>query len=189
MMPQNYRPGLDVVRLAALLPGGWLAPVPADAPDAPEERPRFSAAATRLEAVAESLSSLAETVNEVYDALPHRCETFRWVIDNAHDALCFNCGRRESCWKQEYTATLDGMNALRPILERNGHLETGDLPAQLGCRMMCPISVFTTIQRQSTRASSFPASSRMWVIRFIEPFLQGSQAVSSVILSPRVGIR
>lgn len=54
--------------LAALLPGGWLAPVPADAPDAPEERPRFSAAATRLEAVAESLSSLAETVNEVYDA-------------------------------------------------------------------------------------------------------------------------
>ena len=118
--------------LAALLPGGWLAPVPANEPDAPEERPRFSAAATRLEAVAESLSSLAETVNEVYDALPHRCETFRWVIDNAHDALCFNCGRRESCWKQEYTATLDGMNALRPILERSGHLETGDLPAQLG---------------------------------------------------------
>ena len=132
--------------LAALLPGGWLAPVPADEPDAPEERPRFSAAATRLEAVAESLSSLAETVNEVYDALPHRCETFRWVIDNAHDALCFNCGRRESCWKQEYAATLDGMNALRPILERNGHLETSDLPAQLG-RCIHPAALCAAVNK------------------------------------------
>ena len=116
---------------AALLPKGWLAPVPAPEAAAPEERPRFSAAATRLEAVAESLSSLAETVNEVYDALPHRCESFRWVIDNTHDSLCFNCGRRECCWKQEYAATLDGMNALRPILEQNGHLETSDLPGAL----------------------------------------------------------
>lgn len=116
---------------AALLPKDWLAPVPAPEASAPEERPRFSAAATRLEAVAESLSSLAETVNEVYDALPHRCESFRWVIDNTHDSLCFNCGRRECCWKQEYAATLDGMNALRPILEQNGHLETSDLPGAL----------------------------------------------------------
>ena len=106
----------------------------------------IAAAATRLEAVAESLSSLAETVNEVYDALPHRCETFRWVIDNAHDALCFNCGRRESCWKQEYTATLDGMNALRPILERNGHLETGDLPAQLG-RCIHPAALCAAVNK------------------------------------------
>ena len=117
---------------AALLPKDWLAPVPAaESAAPPEERPRFSAAATRLEAVAESLSSLAETVNEVYDALPHRCESFRWVIDNTHDSLCFNCGRRECCWKQEYAATLDGMNALRPILEQNGHLETSDLPGAL----------------------------------------------------------
>ena len=31
-----------------------------------------------------------------------------------------------------YYLTVDGMNALRPILERNGHLETGDLPASWG---------------------------------------------------------
>ena len=80
---------------------------------------------------AESLSSLAETVNAVYDAFPRRCDTFRWVIDNTHDSLCFNCGRRETCWKQEYTATLEGMNALRPILEQQGHLQTSDLPGQL----------------------------------------------------------
>ena len=44
----------------AFFPKHWLTPVP-EAPAPPEEPPRLSAAATRLEAVAESLSSLAET--------------------------------------------------------------------------------------------------------------------------------
>ena len=113
-----------------LLPAGWLAPA-AEEEAPPEERPRLSAAATRLEAVAESLSSLAETVNEVCDAFPRRCEGFRWVIDNIHDSLCANCGRRELCWQQEHAATLEGMEALRPILEEKGHLEPPALPGQL----------------------------------------------------------
>ena len=132
--------------LAALLPGSWLAPVPAAVPDATDDRPRFSAAATRLEAVAESLSSLAETVHQVYDALPHRCEDFRWVIDHTHDTLCFNCGRRESCWKLEYTAVLEGMNALRPILEQNGHLEQKDMPCQLS-RCIHPAALCAAVNK------------------------------------------
>ena len=105
------------------LPKSWLAPVAAPADRSqPVERARYPAAATRLEAVAQSLSSLAETVNDVYNALPHRCESYRWVIDNTHDSLCFNCGRREQCWKQEYAATLEGMEALRPLLEENALL-------------------------------------------------------------------
>ena len=103
-------------------------------------------AATRLEAVAESLSSLAETVNEVYDAFPRRCENFRWVIDNTHDTLCANCGRRESCWKQEYAATLEGMEALRPVLEQKGHLEPNDLPGQLS-RCIHPAALCATAAR------------------------------------------
>ena len=74
---------------------------------------------------------LAGTVNEVYDAFPRRCEGFRWVIDNIHDGLCANCGRREVCWKQEHASTLEGMEALRPILEEKGHLEAALLPGQL----------------------------------------------------------
>ena len=76
-------------------------------------------------------ASLAETVNDVYETLPHRREDFRWVIDNTHDTLCFNCGRRDTCWKQEYAATLEGMEALRPLLESSGGLETAQLPGQL----------------------------------------------------------
>ena len=81
--------------------------------------------------MAQSLSSLAETVNAVYEGLPRRREGFRWVIDNVHDTLCFNCGRRETCWKQEYTATMAGMEALRPLLEQNGSVETAQLPGEL----------------------------------------------------------
>ena len=117
--------------LCILMPAGWLAPVSKEEDPPGEERPRLSAAATRLEAVAESLSSLAETVNEVYEAFPRRCEDFRWVIDNIHDSLCANCGRRETCWKQEHAATLEGMKALRPLLEEKGHLEQAALPGQL----------------------------------------------------------
>ena len=122
--------GMAVV---CLLPGGWLVPV-ADTPQSGENAPapaRSAAASTRLEAVAQSLSSLAETVNAVYEGLPRRREGFRWVIDNVHDTLCFNCGRRETCWKQEYTATMAGMEALRPLLEQNGSVETAQLPGQL----------------------------------------------------------
>ena len=122
--------GMAVV---CLLPGGWLAPV-AEPSQSGENTPapaRSAAASTRLEAVAQSLSSLAETVNAVYEGLPRRREGFRWVIDNVHDTLCFNCGRRETCWKQEYTATMAGMEALRPLLEQNGSVEAAQLPGEL----------------------------------------------------------
>lgn len=126
-----FSAGAGVLMVLAL-PRQWLKPDRReDLPAQQMEHPRFSAAATRLEAVAQSLSSLAETVNDVYEAFPHRCESFRWVIDNTHDTLCFNCGRQEACWKQEYTETLAGMEALRPLLEQNGSVETAQLPGQL----------------------------------------------------------
>ena len=113
------------------LPPGLLAPEPEEKqPAAPPGRPQFRAAATRLEQVSQSLSSLAETVNDVYETLPQPKEDFRWVINNTHDTLCFNCGRRETCWKQEYASTMEGMESLRPLLESGG-LEPGTLPGQL----------------------------------------------------------
>lgn len=122
--------------------------VPDVQPETPvqTERPRVLAAATRLEAVAQSLSSLAETVDQVYDALPHRCESFRWVIDQTHDTLCFNCGRREQCWKQEYALTVQGMEALRPLLEQEGSLEVSRLPGQLS-RCIHPAALCASASR------------------------------------------
>lgn len=115
-----------------LMPTEWLKPDAEPCLEEPTvERPRIAAAATRLEAVAESLTSLAQTVNEVYETLPNRCESFRWVINNTHDTLCFNCGRREQCWQQEYTMTLEGMEELQPLLEQDGNLETARLPGKL----------------------------------------------------------
>ena len=96
--------------------------------------------------MAQSLSSLAETVNDVYETLPRRCESYCWVIDNTHDTLCFNCGRREACWKQEYASTREGLEALRPLLEQNGGVETAQLPAQL-CRCIHPAALCAAVTR------------------------------------------
>lgn len=109
-------------------------------------RPQLSAAATRLGAVAESLSDIAETVNDVYAALPHKGESYRWVIDNTHDTLCFNCGRREDCWKKEYTVTMDGLQALKATLEQKEHVEVEDLPGQLS-RCIHPAALSNTLTR------------------------------------------
>ena len=120
------------ITAVAAMPAAWLVPEPEEKPQAGQAQPQqYSAAATRLEQVSQSLASLAETVNDVYETLPHRREDFHWVIDNTHDILCFNCGRRDTCWKQEYAATLEGMEALRPLLESSGGLETAQLPGQL----------------------------------------------------------
>ena len=120
------------ITAVAAMPAAWLVPEPEEEPQAGQAQPQqYSAAATRLEQVSQSLASLAETVNDVYETLPHRREDFHWVIDNTHDTLCFNCGRRDTCWKQEYAATLEGMEALRPLLESSGGLETAQLPGQL----------------------------------------------------------
>ncbi len=129
------------------MPGSWLAPAALeDTAESQTQRPRLSAAATRLEAVAESLSSLAETVNDVYDALPRKCEDFRWVIDNTHDTLCFNCGRQEVCWKQEYETLRAGLEALRPILEQQGPLHPADLPGTLS-RCIHPAALCAAVNR------------------------------------------
>ena len=110
------------------------------------DKPQLSAAATRLNAAAESLSSLADTVNRVYEGLPHRQEGWRWVVDNTHDTLCANCGRKEACWKEEYTVTMEGFSALRPILEEKQQLEAQDLPGQLS-RCIHPAALSGTVTR------------------------------------------
>lgn len=149
-------PGMAFGTLAALcggagivlvLPKEWLRPnaLPEQEPTAARQ-PRYAAASTRLEAVAQSLSSLAETVNEVYEALPRRCESFGWVIDNTHDTLCANCGRQEQCWKQEYAVTRQGLEAVRPLLEQEGSLAPGQLPGQLS-RCIHPAALCTTLTR------------------------------------------
>ena len=130
--------------LCLVAPGRFLLP------QAPAEgdggRPQLSAATARLNAAAESLSSLAETVNRVYEGLPRRQEGWRWVIDDAHDALCANCGRRAACWQEEYAVTMAGFEALRPILEEKQKLEAQDLPGQLA-RCIHPAALSGAVTR------------------------------------------
>lgn len=129
-----------------LLPPKWVLAVPPADPAESAARPVISSAATRLSAVAESLSGIAQTVDGVYQVLPHKGETYNWVVDCTHDELCFNCGRREECWQKQYSTTVDGLFALKPILEQQGRVGVEDLPGQL-CRCIHPAALSSTVTR------------------------------------------
>ena len=117
--------------LCALLPAGWLMPTLKEDDPPGDERPRLSAAATRLEAVAESLSSLAETVNEVYDAfstpvrgfpMGHRQHPRRPLRQLRTAGSLLEAGARLHAGRNGGPAPHSG---------RKGHLEAALLPGQL----------------------------------------------------------
>ena len=109
-------------------------------------RPVISTTANRLAAVAESLSGIAKTVDGVYQVAPKKGETYNWVVDCTHDELCFNCKRRQQCWQQEYSNTVDGLFALKPLLERQGRVGVEHLPGQL-CRCIHPAALSSAVTR------------------------------------------
>ena len=138
--------GLGVV---CFLPRQWLTPAgpeepPGETPQ--EERPRLRWRPPGWKPWPRAFPRWLRRSTRYTTRSPRRCENFRWVIDNTHDTLCANCGRRESCWKQEYAATLEGMEALRPVLEQQGHLEPSDLPGQLS-RCIHPAALCATATR------------------------------------------
>lgn len=130
----------------ALVPPQRLLAVPAADPAEGVARPVISHAAGRLSAVAESLSGIAATVDGVYRALPHKGETFNWVVDCTHDELCAHCTRREECWQKGYSNTVDGLFALKPLLEERGRVGVEDLPGQL-CRCIHPAALSAAVGR------------------------------------------
>ncbi|MCI2047785.1 MAG: SpoIIE family protein phosphatase [Faecalibacterium sp.] len=116
-----------------LMPQKFVLAVPDSDPAESAGRPAVSAAATKLSAVAESLSGIAQTVNGVYRAMPKHGETYNWVAERTHDMLCAHCAKRESCWQESYSDTLDGLFSLKPKLEQQGHVDVEDLPGQFAC--------------------------------------------------------
>ena len=97
-------------------------------------QPTLSGAAGRLNAVGEALRDIAGTVNMVCEKLPPREEGFAWVVEQVADDLCRSCAGCRECWEKNYAATTNGLLSLRPLLERQGRVEAGQLPAPLdGC--------------------------------------------------------
>ncbi len=136
----------------------WLMPVrlvlavPAAEPTECAGRPAVSTAATRLSSVAESLSGIAKTVNGVYTALPHKGETYNWVTERTHEMLCAHCARRETCWQDGYSDTIDGMFHLKPLLERNGRVDVPDLPGTFA-RCIHPTALCAAVSQAWTQYS------------------------------------
>ncbi len=135
-----------------IMPRRWLAAIPGQAQGTAVEagqRSQLSGAAARLEQAAEVLSDIAETVNQVYTALPKKGENYNWVVDHVAEELCRSCGRRETCWMENYSDTVDGFYRLKPILEQQGHAAVEQLPGQF-CRCIHPVELCGSASRAYT---------------------------------------
>lgn len=112
-------------------------------------KPRVADTAVQLEAVASALTGIADTVNQVYETLPQKGESYNWVVDYVAEELCRSCGRRESCWVEGYSATIDGFYQLKPVLEREGRAAVEQLPGQF-CRCVHPVELCSATCRAYT---------------------------------------
>jgi len=131
---------------------GWAVrrwPVTAADPAEAAARPVLSTAAARLSAVAESLSGIAQTVDGVYRVMPPKGETYNRVVESTHDELCVHCNRRQQCWQKEYSNTVDGLFAVKPLLEQQGRVGVEHLPGQL-CRCIHPAALASAVTRAYT---------------------------------------
>ena len=134
-----------------LLPRHWLAALPGRAEGVLQDsrRPQLACAAGRVEQVAQALSEIAETVDKIYEVTPKKGETYNWVIDYVADELCRRCGRREACWVQDYSSTIDGFYRLKPTLQQQGKITVEKLPGQF-CRCIHPVELCSTAGRAYT---------------------------------------
>ena len=128
------------------LPARLLAALPGQTDPAAAQRPRVAGAVSQLESVANALTGIADTVNQVYETLPRRGESYNWVVDYVAEELCRTCGSRERCWVQDYSTTMDGFYRLKPILEQQGRAALEQLPGQF-CRCIHPTELCSCSSR------------------------------------------
>lgn len=57
------------------------------------------------------------------------------IFDRAAADVCSSCRMSRRCWMDDYVSTFDSMNALIPILRRDGHIDNEDIGGSLrdGC--------------------------------------------------------
>lgn len=120
-----------------ILPQKLLSALPGQIDAAQGQRPQVAGAVSQLESVANALTGIADTVNQVYETMPRRSESYNWVIDYVAEDLCRQCGNREHCWVEDYSTTIDGFYRMKPILEQQGRAVLEQLPGQF-CRCIHP---------------------------------------------------
>lgn len=129
-----------------MLPRSLALLVPGQVPPEAAGRPALAGASTRLEAVADTLEDIAQVVNQVYEKLPKKGESYDWVVDHVAEDLCSGCGNREECWVSGYSTTVDGFYKLKPVLERDGRASVEQLPGQF-CRCVHPAELCASASR------------------------------------------
>lgn len=119
--------------LWALLGGAALSllPLPNRAPTAPREAPPPPPRRRTIQPSA--------ALRDLYDSLfrgaaPEPPENPSVLFDRAAEQVCRRCVLRDTCWRQEYSATYQAFNDACPRLLRRGEARPGDFPSYFTSR-------------------------------------------------------
>lgn len=99
---------------------------------AAREKGSLNQVSAKLEGIAQALSDIAATVEQVSAKEAPRGENYNWVVDYVAEEVCRKCSRREICWNQQYSRTVDGFYHLRPQLEQTLTPAEEQLPPEFG---------------------------------------------------------
>ena len=93
---------------------------------------RNLSACERTESMVQAFTGLSETFYQLSDKLRRPALLdLRRICDNAFEAQCADCPRREICWGSEYSTTLEGIGKLTSALHLGGRADATCLPERL----------------------------------------------------------
>lgn len=139
-------------------------------------------AALKLSALASALEAVGETVQQVVERLPAPGEGYNWVIDRASEQVCRHCGRKNECWGEYFSETVEGLWKLKPYLEEYGNIPIEKIPHDLA-RCQQPAALCDSLGRsyallQGRRAAA--AQSKAMRAALCEQFGAVAGALASI---------
>lgn len=87
-------------------------------------------AAVGLYNAGKGLSEAADCISAVSEKLKAvNTGNINWVYESASDSVCTRCGLKNTCWNENYSATMDRLSLITPVLNRFGRISKDDMPS------------------------------------------------------------
>lgn len=87
-------------------------------------------AAVGLYNAGRGLSEAADCISAVSEKLKSvNTGNINWVYESSADSVCARCGLKNTCWNENYSATMDKLSSITPILDRFGRISKDDMPS------------------------------------------------------------
>lgn len=136
-----------------LLPARLLAPVPMLA-GSPLAHAAHNTLSDKLQSLSGALDHVGITVQQIYEKLPPKTETFATLCDAVANQCCRTCNKNTICWVEHSTDTYDAFNQIAPLVHSETPLALTDLPRDLLQRCSTPAKLTSSINSVAAQQSA-----------------------------------